>query len=96
MKLQSPANECSDDLAGNFRLSVTGFSRHLHKTARLMASRGKADEIAAKGGVKVEEEDGLELDNPWVELADGWNQIKYSLPLFSTGLTYKLGLRSSP
>ena len=53
---------------------------------------GKADEIAAKGGVKVEEEDGCELDNPWVELADGWNQIKYSLPLFSTGLTYKLGL----
>ena len=103
MKLQSSANGCSDDLARICCPSVARFVRHLHKTARLMAvpksgkeRPGKADEISAKGTVKAEEGDGLELDNPWVELADSWNQIRYSLPLFSTGLTYKVGLRSSP
>ena len=103
MKLQRFANGCSDDLARICCPSVAKFVRHLHKTARLIAAPksgkgrpGKADEIAAKGSVKAEGGDGLELDNPWVELADSWNQIRYSLPLFSTGPTYKLGLRSSP
>ena len=50
---------------------------------------GKADEIAAKGSVKAEGGNCLELGNPWVELADSWNQIRCSLPFFPTDISYE-------